>query len=81
MTRRSYGSGVGRSNETEDCIVASMLDDEGRPPCAAPDDCEICCLMSHQRPDESRSEWVGWISARANDLAYRRMWEGLNDDR
>ena len=70
MTRRAYGSSI--TYDTEDCIVRSMLDDDdGLSPCADPDDCETCCLLSQQRPDETRRQWTDRITGRALQLAAR----------
>jgi len=70
MSSRAYGSGVDRVwRGPDDCIVRSMLDDDGLAPCADPDDCSLCGLLSQQRPDETRRQWTDRITGRALQLA------------
>lgn len=35
-----------------------LLDEDGLPPCAAPEACETCRLFSTRRPDEDRAAWL-----------------------
>lgn len=40
----------------------TLIDDDGNPPCIAPDDCDVCRLFDRQRPDEARAEWLARIT-------------------
>lgn len=48
--------------QTRDARFATLLDEEGRPPCEPPDACSTCRLFSPQQPGESRSAWLSRIT-------------------
>lgn len=73
-TRRKYGSvmrhvprkSAGDAYEPQHAeLIEAMLTPDGQPPCAVPDDCGVCALLTHQRPGESRQAWIDRISATA----------------
>lgn len=41
---------------------ATLLDDDGKPPCDPPDDCRVCALFTHRRPGETRAGWLSRIT-------------------
>jgi hypothetical protein len=45
---------------------ASLIDDDGNPPCDPPDDCSVCTLFDRQRPGESRADWRARITGYPN---------------
>lgn len=52
----------GRNREHDGWRFATLIDDDGDPPCDPPDDCDVCRLFSRQCPDESRAEWLRRIT-------------------
>lgn len=55
-----------------DARFATLLDADGNPPCDPPDDCGVCVLFTHQRPGESRAEWLSRPADLAADQAQPR---------
>lgn len=41
---------------------ATLLDEDGRPPCDPPDACPVCRLFSRAEPDESWADWLARIT-------------------
>lgn len=54
-------------------LVESLLGDDGEPPCKPPDDCEVCCLFSARRPNETAREWGGRLERTSWANHYRRI--------
>ena len=50
-----------------DGLFATLLGDDGEPPCQPADGYVVCRLFDRQRPGESRTAWL----ARIADLARR----------
>lgn len=41
---------------------ATLIDQQGNPPCDPPDDCAVCALFGQPRPGESRARWLARIA-------------------